>query len=402
MIRRYFLLVVFLFINCAGGLAFADIQQKINEAEKEYISNRFLNAVFMFADNDKSLLTGAKGIFALNGEQLKANEVMPIASATKPFTAAGILRLQEQKLLNVNDKIYKYIDLEMWQGKVPDWAYKISIHNLLTHSSGIAEYFSFVQLDLNMPKKELRKKILQYVASKPLEISIGKKFKYSNTNFVILGMIIEKVTKKDLSSFFQDEFFKPLNMKSTSFASYSEAARIQKNVVSSNYPVRYFLTPNNSNKPIFTPVTANFSAVPCADGGIISTPSDLVKWYRALNEGKLLSKRSYKLMTTKYFFAKEVNNRKTYMGYGIFLTNFDSKHLMVHFTGKALGVQSEVGYVLPNNFYFAILSNTMVYIPEGEKNKIDMSNPLNQLEIFHFRDAVIDAAVKDDEIVKPR
>ncbi|XVN41172.1 MAG: serine hydrolase [Rickettsia endosymbiont of Argas persicus] len=399
MIRKVFLLVTFLFINCISNLVVANIQQKIIEAEKEYISNRFLNAAFMFADDYKSLLTAAKGIFALNGEQLKANEVMPIASATKPFTAAGILRLQEQKLLNVNDKIYKYIDAEMWQGKVPDWAHKISIHNLLTHSSGIAEYFSFVKLDLNMSKKEARKKILGFVASKPLEISIGKKFKHSNTNFVILGMIIEKVSKKDLSNFFQDEFFKPLNMKSTSFASYSEAARIQRNVVSSNYPVRYFITPNNSNKPIFTPVTSNFVAVPCADGRIISTPCDLIKWYRALNQGKILSKKSYKLMTTKYFFAKEIDNRKTYMGYGIYLTELDSKHLMIHYTGRALGVQSEVGYILPNNLYFAILSNTMVKIPKEEKDKIDMSNPLNQLGIVYFRDAIINAAIKDDVVV---
>lgn len=402
MICRCFLAVVFLLTNCIAGLAVADIQQRIGEVEKEYISNRFLNAVFMFADDYKSLLTGAKGIFALNGEQLKANEMMPLASVTKPVTAVGILRLQEQKLLNINDKIYQYIDMEMWQGKVPDWAYKVSIHNLLTHSSGIAEYFSFVKLDLNMSKKEIYKRILQFAASKPLEIPAGKKFKYSNTNFVILGMIIEKVTKKDLNSFFQDEFFKPLNMKSTSFASYSEAARIQKNVVSSNYPIRYFLTPNNSNKPVFTPVTSDFLAVPCADGGIISTPCDLVKWYRALNQGKILSKKSYKLMTTKYFLAKEIDGRKSYMGYGIYLTDLDPKHLMVHYTGKALGIQTEVGYVLPDNFYFAILSNTMIKILPEEKDKIDMSNPLNQLGIIYFRDAIINAAIKDDEITKPK
>lgn len=394
MMSRCFLLLFFLITNCF--YCFADIQQRMHEVEKEYLNNRFLNTVFMFADDYKPLLTGAKGIFALNGEQLKANEMMPIASATKPFTAAGILKLQEQELLNINDKICKYLDPEMWGGKVPDWAYKISIHNLLTHSSGIAEYFSFVKLDLNMSKQEVHKKILQFVSSKPLEISIGKKFKYSNTNFVILGMIIEKVAKKDLANFFYDEFFKPLNMKSTSFASYSEAARIQKNVVSSNYPVRYFVTPNNSNKPIFTPVTADFLAVPCADGGIISTPNDLVKWYMALNEGKILSKKSYKLMTTKYFVAQGIESRKSYTGYGIFLTDLDSKHLMIHHTGKALGIQSAAGYILPNNLYYAILSNTMIKIPEEEKEKIDMKNPFNQLGIIYFRDAIIGAAIKKD------
>jgi len=394
MISRYFLLFVFLITSSVNSLA--DIRQRIIDAENEYINSRFLNAVFKFSDDHRSLSIGAKGIFALNGEQLKANEVMPIISATKNITAAGILRLQEQKLLNVNDKIYKYLDLEMWSGKVPDWVYKVSIHNLLTHSSGITEYFGFAKFELNMSKQEIQKEILQFVASKPLEIPIGKKYKHSNTNFAILGMIIEKVTEKDLASFFHDEFFKPLQMKSTNFISYSEAVRIQKNVVNSNYPVRYFLTPNNSNKPIFTVVSSDSIVLPCcADGGVVSTPNDLVKWYRALNNGKILSKKSYNLMTTKYFLAKEIEGRKSYTGYGIFITDLDSKHVMIHYSGKAIGVQSEVGYVLPNNLYFVILSNTMIKIPEEGKDKIDMKNPLNQLEIIYFRDAIIGAAIKN-------
>lgn len=69
-------------------------------------------------------------------------------------------------------------------------------------------------------------------------------------------------------------------------------------------------------------------------------------------------------MTTKYFLAQDIEGRKSYMGYGIFLTDLDSKRLMIHYTGKALGIQSEAGSVLPDNLYFAILSNTMIKIPE--------------------------------------
>ncbi len=92
----------------------------------------------------------------------------------------------------------RYINILIWKcGKVKYLIghIKYRIHNLLTHSSGITEYFGFVKLDLNMTRKDARKKILQYVASKPLEAPIGKKFKY-NTNFVILDMIIEKITTK--------------------------------------------------------------------------------------------------------------------------------------------------------------------------------------------------------------
>lgn len=381
----------------ASIFVFADVQQKIKDAEKNYISSRFLNASFTLADDEKILLSGAKGIFALNGEQLKANEIMPIASVTKSITAASILRLQEKKLLNVNDKISKYIDQDIWEGQVPDWINKISIHNLLTHSSGIVEYFKVVPLDLNMSQYDINKKILGFVASKPLEIAIGKEYKYSSTNFVILGMIIEKISKKDLGQFFQEEFFTPLNMKSTNLATFPEAERIQRNVVSSNYPVRYFLTPNNSDKPIFSPVNVDFIAVPYADGGVISSPCDLIKWFKALNQGKILSKKSYQLMTTKYFPVTKDKNVKTFTGYGIFITELDKQHLMIHHGGKAIGIRGEAGYVLPSNIYFAILSNVMINSAPEEKSKIDMTNPLNQLDIIYFRDAIISAIITEDK-----
>ncbi len=165
MIHRYFSLFTFLLISSIDS--FANMQQRIIEAEKDYIKDRFLNAVFMFSASDKTLLRGARGIFDLRGEQLRANEVIPIGGGTKAITAAAILRLQDRKLLNVNDKIDKYIDSSIWQGKKPDWVHKISIHNLLTNTSGLAEYFSYVKLDLNMSQQDINKKILLYAASKP-------------------------------------------------------------------------------------------------------------------------------------------------------------------------------------------------------------------------------------------
>jgi CubicO group peptidase (beta-lactamase class C family) len=394
--RKYFLLFIFLLINSVDS--FADMQERIIAAEKNYLANRFLNAVFKFEDDEKILITGAKGIFSLNGDQLKTNEVMPVSSGIKPITAAGILRLQDKGLLNVNDKIYQYLDADIWQGVIPDWAYKISIHNLLTHTSGLAEYFGLVKLDFNMPQKEVNKKIIQYVTTKPLEVQIGKKYNYSHTNFILLGVIIEEVSGQNLADFFRDEFFNPLHMKSTKLASFYEAIEFQKNNVSANYPLRYFVEPTNGNgKPIFSLANLDFVARPYADIGIVSSTCDLIKWYKALNQGKVLSKKSYKLMTTKYFLAEDDNGHTTYTGYGIFITELDKKHVVIHHSGNALGIRSEVGYVVPNNFYFAILSNVIVKIPDEKKDKINMDNPANQLDIVYFRDAIINAAIAEDE-----
>lgn len=193
MIKKFLLFIVLIISNLGS---FADMQQRISDAEQNYMNSRFLNAVFMFADDSNFLLRSAKGLFALNGEQLSANEVKPIASATKPITAAAILRLQDRKLLNVQDKNSKHIDPQIWEGKEPAWVHKISIPNLLTHTSGLVEYFNNVTLDLHMSQQDINKIILRYAASKPLEVPIGKKFKYSNTDFIILGMIIERVSQK--------------------------------------------------------------------------------------------------------------------------------------------------------------------------------------------------------------
>ncbi|MFY9589989.1 serine hydrolase domain-containing protein [Rickettsia endosymbiont of Halotydeus destructor] len=394
MIRKYFLLFTFLLISDVNS--FANMQERITNVEKNYLENRFLNAVFKFEDEEKPLIIGARGVFSLSGDQLKANEVMPVSSGIKPITAAGILRLQDKGLLNVNDRISKYLDADLWQGTVPDWVDKISIHNLLTHTSGLAEYFGLVKLDFNMSQKEVNEKIIQYITAKPLEVSIGKKYKYSNTNFILLGMIIEKISGQNLADFFRDEFFNPLHMKSTKLASFYEAIGIQKNNVSANYPLRYFIKPT-SGKPIFSLANVDFVARPYGDVGIVSCTSDLIKWYKALNQGKILSKKSYKLMTTKYFLAEDDNRHTTYTGYGIFITELDKKHVMIHHSGSALAIRSEAGYIIPDNFYFAILSNVMVKIPEEEKGKINMDNPANQLDIVYFRDAIINAAIAEED-----
>ena len=91
---RYYLLLLILLVR--STICAADLQSSIKEAVESYISNRFLNATFVFANSEKNLMVGAKGVFSLYGEHLVPDQEMPIASATKPMTAAAILRLQDK------------------------------------------------------------------------------------------------------------------------------------------------------------------------------------------------------------------------------------------------------------------------------------------------------------------
>lgn len=392
--------ILLLFILLAHSTIYsADLQLTVKKNVKDYISRHFLNATFVFADSEKNLMVGAVGVFSLFGEHLNPNHEMPIASATKPMTAAAILRLQDQGMLSVDDTIDKYLTKDVWPGSVlPFWARKIKIHNLLTHSSGIVDYSNQVKLNLYMRRAEINQAIMKYITNKPLEIAIGTKYKYSNSNFILLGMIVEKLSKKNLALFLKDEFFIPLNMKSTHLASLREARMVEENLYTANYPLRFFVQPN-AKKPIFTQVDKGFVLVPCADKGIISNSYDLVKWYKALHGGKVLSDQSYKLMTTKYFktdpHAK--NKYNTYTGYGIFIEELDDKNTMIGHSGGnksgSYGIRSEAGYIPSIDFFFAILSNVSIVVPGLEQNETGKDYEENKLDIIYFRDAIINAVI---------
>lgn len=394
---RYYLLLVILLLR--STICIADIQSTVKSAVEGYLSSRFLNATFVFANSQKNLMVGAKGVFSLYGEHLAPDQEMPIGSATKPMTAAAILRLQDKALLNVNDTIDKYLTKDVWPNSVvPSWARKIKIHHLLTHSSGIVEYSNNVKLNLYMTRKEINEAIMKYVAAMPLEIAIGTRYKYSNSNFILLGMIIEKVSQKDLALFLKDEFFTPLSMKATHLASLEEARLVQENLYTANYPLRFFAQPN-AKKPILTVVGPGFILVPCADKGIISSSYDLIKWYKALHGGKVLSDNSYKLMTTRYFNINPNSKQlyKTYTGYGIFIVELDKKNVMIGHSGGnrsgAYGIRSESGYIPSKDFFFAILSNVSINIANSEQNKISEDREEEKFDIVSFRDAVVDSVI---------
>lgn len=392
-IKHSFLLVCVCMATINATANTIDLKDAVNIATKNYLATRFFNATFMFASKDTVLDMGAKGIFDLNGEQLKVNEKMPIASGTKPITAAAILRLYDQGKLDVKDPISKYLiaESDIWTGKMPNWADHISIHNLLTHTSGIAEYYMHTPINTSMSLLEINKSIINFAAQKPLEFNPGDRYQYCNTNFVFLGLIIEKVSGKQLAQFFHDEFFMPLKMKSSYLPSLEESILIQKNDSDhSLYPVRYVAIPTN-RKPKLEQAKFDYIFVPYADGGVFSNTRDMITWYKALHQGQILSNKSYKMMTTKYRAVSDKADhmgRKTYTGYGVFISKFPNGDTMIHHSGSK-GAISETGFIAEKELYFAILGNVSMESRDKISKSIDLNKPENQLDIIYFREAVL-------------
>jgi CubicO group peptidase (beta-lactamase class C family) len=368
-----------------------EVKNEITAASDEYISSHFFNGAYLFA-NEKEILH--QGVFGLSsfekGTKLHADQVMPIASGTKTMTAAAILKLAEEKKLAVEDSVAKHLTMEsgVWGNSgVPQWAKLVTIHQLLTHTSGVPEYFMQVKLDVTKSHEAINSDILNFVANKQLQ---EPKYSYCNTNYVILGVIIEKVSGKKLADFYKEYFFTPLGMKDTKMLLLSEAVDIQNNPENYSYPIRYFVTPNNTVKPNINPaIVENAVMVPYADGGVVSTTSDLVKWHKALASSKVISKESYKLMTTKYYDISKDSTEKKYVGYGMFVIETQDGKVRYGHAGNAMGIRSESGYLPNEGLYYAILSNMMLYVPENLQAKIDLTKEENKVDIFPYLSYVL-------------
>jgi len=385
--KKYYLLVISVLFNITLSYADVELRKKVSTASADYLSDHFMNGAYMFCDADGVIDKGAKGLYSTSTKQeLQPLQQMPIASATKTMTAAGILKLQDKNLLDVQSTLAKYLDAKsgIWKdNKVPEWAKQVTLHNLLIHRSGIVEYFMNVELDTKKSHVEINKDIANFAGSKELAFEPGTTHHYCNTNFVLLGLVIEQVSGVKLGKFYDEEFFEPLGMANTRLLTLAEALKHQTQPESMNYPTRYFVTPTDS-EPQFTQAQSPFLMVPFADGGVISTTQDLIIWHQALHAGKVISAASYNLMTTKHYKMDVGQGVNNYMGYGLYISELENGDVIHQHAGRAVAIRSESGCILNKGVCFAVLSNVMDYIPKEMQEKIDLTKVENQLDIRYF------------------
>lgn len=138
-----------------------------------------------------------------------------MGSITKQFTAASILLLEERGKLSVNDSVKKYMP------DAPAAWDKITIFNLLTHTSGIPSFTSFPDYAKLEPFSATPAELVMRFRDKPLDFEPGEKWSYSNSGYVLLGYLIEKISGESYAHFVQDNIFKPLSMADSGYDSNS-------------------------------------------------------------------------------------------------------------------------------------------------------------------------------------
>ncbi|HKY05709.1 MAG TPA: serine hydrolase domain-containing protein, partial [Blastocatellia bacterium] len=201
-----------------------------------------------------------------------------IASISKSFTAAAILLLQDRGKLRVEDRVARFI---------PDFPNgdRVTIHHLLTHTSGIVDYLRFPNFAELSKRRYKTADVLPLFRDKPLAFNPGERSSYSNSNYVLLAHIIETVAGTSYVDFLRRNFFTPLGMKDTGEPGLSNQSVI--NLASGYTPVglRDFETARYFDRSILT-----------GAGSLYSTTEDLNRWVEGLFAGRVLKKSSVELM----------------------------------------------------------------------------------------------------------
>lgn len=204
--------------------------------------------------------------------------VYQLASLTKPFTASAILLLIDEGKLLLTDDVTKYWEIapSAWTG--------IKVRHLLAMQSGIQDYLSHPCPNEKGDVKCNLERILSLVSSLPLDFPPGEKYSYSNSNFILLAMIIEKVSGKSYDTFLTERVFGPLGMTAT--------RRDNPSDVILNRAALYEWRDNRLNNAQFLNPTLWNNG----NGGMLYSVIDLAKWEEALYGNKILSARTREMM----------------------------------------------------------------------------------------------------------
>ncbi|GGO73003.1 serine hydrolase domain-containing protein [Bowmanella pacifica] len=283
----------------------------------------------------KLIFTGAAGVSNLEtGKPLSREDVFQIGSVTKQFTAAAILMLQEQGKLSVKDNVKKHL---------PAFAHNnITIEQLLSHTSGLADYFTEADVTDHWHQYTDIDQIIEKISAIEINAAPGEQYQYSNVGYLYLGKIIESVSGESYAGFLQKHIFTPLEMHSSFVMTQGDSL---KQVVG--------YTQNRGQKDHFTQPFKVDRSWMYAAGAIASTVANMGKWQQALMTGKVISPNSYKLMTTKAALA---NGEEVDYGFGINISPIAGQPSF-HHEGQVPGFMAWSVYLPKSDLYAVALSN---------------------------------------------
>jgi CubicO group peptidase (beta-lactamase class C family) len=308
-----------------------DITARIDTLLQAYSGQNKFNGTVLVSKGGTILIDRGYGYRNVANHVLHdKSSVFQIGSVTKQFTTAIILRLQAEKKLSVHDHISKYFP----QYRKGD---SITIENLMLHTSGIYNYTNdgtFMKNEVSKPAS--KEKLMPLFQNKPLDFSPGTGWNYSNSAYLLLGYIIESVTKKHYEQVVHDYIFTPLKMTHSGF----DFTHLQSKERSTGY------WGQNEKDTVAAPIVD--SSVSFAAGAIYSTTDDLLRWHQGLMKNIVLSsaqqEKAYTPVKNKY-------------GYGWIIDSLYGKRMLSH-GGGIHGFTSMFSRIPADDVCIVLLSNT--------------------------------------------
>ncbi|MBS1597787.1 MAG: serine hydrolase [Bacteroidetes bacterium] len=320
--------LVFFFIS--SPVFTQTIPETIDELLKVYSKQYAFNGSVLVAQKGNIILQKGYGYKNWSSHSLNDEKtIFQVGSITKQFTAVAILQLQQKKLLSVQDNIDKYVP------GFPNGD-KITIEHLLTHTSGIPNYTNDNEFMKTGALKAITpEKLIELFKNKPLEFAPGEKYNYSNSGYVLLGYIIEKITGKSYFSFIRENILQPLHMDHSGFDF--------KSLKNTDKATGYFKLTAKTNQP----ATIIDSSASYAAGALYTTVGDLFKWDRGLYTGQIIDTAS---------LSQAFVPHKSNYGYGWIIDSSYNKKILMH-DGGIFGFESFVARIPEDETCIILLDN---------------------------------------------
>ncbi|MBI1342807.1 MAG: serine hydrolase [Terrimonas sp.] len=307
--------------------------QTIQAFMQENLLRRSFNGAILVAKNNTVLYENYQGFADLRTkDSITEHTAFHIASTSKTFTAMAVLQLVQEGRLTLTTTLDQFF---------PGFPYAgVTVKDLLSHRSGLPNYLYFLEkTGWDTQKKISNQEVLQsLINDKPnKDFEPNTRFSYSNTNFVLLALIIEKITGQPYPSYMKTKIFEPLGMKDTYVYTEAEADRS---------------TPSFKNNGRYWDL--DFTDNTYGDKNIYSTPSDLLKWSLAVNEEKIIPRQLLDMAYTPYS-----NERKSIHNYGLGwrMLNLQNGRKVIYHNGRWHGSNSAFAYLPEEKVTIIIVGN---------------------------------------------
>ena len=327
---------------------------------KELIDTDFRGNVYIVQDN-KVLYENAAGFADLANEIPNSLDTkFASGSAGKVFVAVGILQLIEREKIKFDDTLGKLLDIDLH-----DIDAEITVEQLLNHTSGVPDYFDetvmneYEELWVDYPNYKIRQNsdLLPLFINKPMMYPKGEKFQYNNTGYVLLAMIIEKVTGMFFDQYLKENIFDVCDMRSTG---YYELDKLPAKCANSYI---YCAETKDFRTNIFSVDAKGTGA-----GGAFISVKDIADFWKGLLGGKLISKELAAKMLIKQS-GDGIDAEEGYYGYGVWIIDNPGGKDYAYFQGCDPGA-TFISEYNPNNGIISILVSNYGYNVWKEMRKI--------------------------------